>query len=189
MHGRVLDVGCGELFYQQLIARLVNEKKIEYHGLDPDKEALARLRKTGISMTVHNQEVESFQCDPGYFDYVLMLRSINHFRSLQTTFDVITKALRNYGLLIIADCIPFALLRSSEKTRKAHASLKPRFEHYRNFTSQQVLEFVKGRNYPYVVNIHRPVMAKTANLWLIKLIKIDPTDTAKPSGENRWETP
>lgn len=173
MQGRVLDVGCGDLRYQHIIRDLVDKKKIEYHGLDPDRSALERLRASRIDMKIHLMDIEEFDGEPGYFDYILMLRSINHFKDLAVTFRIIQKLLRNYGSLIIADCIPFALLRSASKAEQAHASMVPIFEHYRNFTSGQVLEFVRREKLPFVVNIHRPVLPKTSNLWLMKFIKID----------------
>lgn len=173
MKGRVLDVGCGDLRYQPIIAGLVEKGDIEYHALDPDREAMKRLRASGIKMTMHVGEIETFEWSPGYFDYVLMLRSINHFRDLGVTFQLVRRLLRNYGSLIIADGIPFALLRSSEKARQAHTALEPHFEHYRNFSSAQVLDFLRGRDLPFVINVHRPVLPKTSNLWLLKLIKIE----------------
>lgn len=173
MQGRVLDVGCGDLRYQGIIRELVQSRKIEYQGLDPDRSALERLRASGIEMKIHLMDIEEFSGEPGYFDYILMLRSINHFKDLSVTFNIIQKLLRNYGSLIIADCIPFALLRSKAKAQEAHGSMVPIFEHYRNFTSQQVLEFIRKEKLPFVVNIHRPVFSKTSNLWLMKLIKID----------------
>ena len=172
MRGRVLDLGCGDLRYQEIVAGLARAGQVEYHGLDPDGEALAKLRKADFPIKIYNQGVEEFSSEAGYYDYVLMLRSINHFRDLKKTFDVVTRSLRNYGQLIITDSIPMALLRSREKTAAARASLLPRFEHYRNFASQQVIEFLRTNKYPFVLNIHRPVMAKTSNLWLLKLIKI-----------------
>ncbi len=173
MQGRVLDVGCGDLRYQEIVRGLVQKGKIEYHGLDPDKSALERLRASKIDMKIHIMDVEEYDGESGYFDYVLMLRSINHFKDLSVTFRKIQKLLRNYGSLIIADCITFALLRSRQKADDAHQSMVPIFEHYRNFTSNQVLEFFRKEKLSFVLNIHRPVVPKTSNLWLMKFIKIE----------------
>lgn len=173
MKGRVLDVGCGDLRYQEIIGGLVAEGAVEYHGLDPDMEALNRLRESGIRMRIHTKGMEDFDCEKGYFDYIMMLRSFNHFYNLDRVFEVALNALRNYGILIMTDCLPFALLRSREKTSEARASLKPKFEHYRNWSSEQVLGFIRMRGLPLRVNIHRPVLPKTGNMWLLKLIKIE----------------
>jgi SAM-dependent methyltransferase len=173
MKGRVLDIGCGDLRYRDILHRLIDGGQVEYHGLDPDPEAIARLRASRLPARLHVMDIEEFDHPTGYFDYVLMLRSLNHFRDLERTFDLVTRLLRNHGNVILTECLPFGLLRSRGKTAEARQSLVPRFEHFRNWSSEQVLEFVRRGGYPFRVNVHRPVQPKTANMWLLKLIKIE----------------
>lgn len=174
MKGRVLDIGCGELRYRDIIGRLVAAGDVEYHGLDPDPEAIARIRESGIPARIHATDVEAFDGPAGYFDYVLMLRSLDHFRDVARTFDLVSRLLRVWGAVIVTECLPFGLLRSREKTTQARASLVPKFEHYRNWSSEQLLELLRSRGSPFRVNVHRPVQPRTANMWLLKLIKVEP---------------
>jgi organic radical activating enzyme/SAM-dependent methyltransferase len=173
MNGKVLDVGCGDLRYQDIIRKLTESNEIEYHGLDPDINAILRLKKSGIKMIMHNLPVEKFIFRHGYFDYVLILRSFNHFEDLDRTFEILCGLMRNNAQLIMADCIPFALLRSRKKISAARSSLVPQFEHFRNWDSEMVLEYLKSRKFSLRLDTHRKVSPKTSNQWILKMIKIE----------------
>jgi SAM-dependent methyltransferase len=177
IRGRVLDVGCGDLLYQDVVRDLVEAGRITYEGLDPDCGALDRLRASRIDMKIHAMDIEDFDGESGAFDHVLMLRSINHFKDLARAFRIAARLLRAGGTLVVADCIPFALLRSRAKAETAHASAAPLFEHYRNFTSEQFLEFLDRERLPFAVSGHRPIGPGTGNLWLVRLER---TDRASP---------
>ena len=83
-----------------------------------------------------------------------------------------TELLKDQGMLIMAECVPFGLLRSRQQTARARGAQGPGFEHYRNWSSEQVLEFVRKKGFPFKLNTHRPVRPGTSNQWLLKLIKI-----------------
>ena len=171
--GRVLDIGCGDLrFYRETAADLLERGKIEYHGLDVDKKALAELRRRHPQARVHESPIEDFSFRHGYFDYVFALRSLNHFHDLERAFTVMTDLLKDRGMLVMAECVPFGLLRSRAQTRRARRAAGPGFEHYRNWSSEQVLEFIRKKGFPLKLNTHRPVRPGTSNQWLLKFVKI-----------------
>ena len=180
LRGRVLDVGCGDQMYHEEMASLIAQGDIEYHGLDPDGEALDRIRSRGHGGTLYHGEIESFTFEPGYFDYVLVFRSLNHFRDMTQAFRVISKLMRVQGQMVLCDSPPFAMLRTPEQVSFADENAPVGHEHYRNWTSQQVVEFLK--RFPFRVDVHRPVSVKTSNQWILKLMRV-PDAASAPGGE------
>ncbi|MDH5492710.1 MAG: class I SAM-dependent methyltransferase, partial [Myxococcales bacterium] len=170
MRGRVLDVGCGEQPYRDIVAELIAAEQIEYHGLDPHLESLEAIRASGMGGTLYNQGVEQFECEEGYFDYVLGLRSLNHFNDMLEAFRVIARAMRVGGQLVLCDSPPFAMLRTPNQVRFADTNAPFGHEHFRNWTSEQVVEFLK--RFPFRVDVHRPVSSRSSNQWIVKLVRV-----------------
>ncbi len=170
MRGRVLDVGCGDQLYRDLIAPLIASGAVEYHGLDPDEQALQRLRDSGMGGKLQRCEIEHFEPPIGYFDYVLVLRSVNHFRDVRQAFHVIARALRVHGQLVVCDSPVYALVRTPAQVRYADTHAPVGHEHYRNWTSHQLLECVRAL--PLRVDVHRPVTVQTCNEWIVKLMRV-----------------
>ena len=176
MRGRVLDVGCGEQPYRNEVAALIAAGHIEYHGLDPDAAALDAIRKSGMGGTLHLGGVEGFEWEAGYFDHVLALRSLNHFLDMERAFAVIGRLMRVDADLVLCDSPPFAMLRTPHQVRHADTHAPVGHEHYRNWTSQQVVEFLK--RFPFRVDVHRPIDTETSNQWILKLMRV--RDEAQP---------
>ncbi len=170
MRGRVLDVGCGEQPYRELVQSLIAEERIEYHGLDPDEEALESMRAAGIGGTLHSSGIEDFEHEPGYFDYVLGLRSINHFRDMDRAFRNISRLMRVEGQLVLCDAPAFGMLRTGAQVRWADDNARHGHEHFRNWSSQQVVELLK--RFPFRVQVHRPVTAQTSNQWILRMVRV-----------------
>jgi SAM-dependent methyltransferase len=177
VQGRVLDVGCGELLYREELRRPIEAGRVEYLGLDPDEGALERLRSSGFPGAVRVGEIETFEPEPGAFDYVIAFRSLNHFRDVELAFRVITRALRPGGQLLLCDSPVFALLRTRAQVDLADRRAAGVREHFRNWTSYQVMELL--RRFPLRLNLHRPVTAETANQWSLKYIR-------EPDPGPRW---
>ena len=78
LRGRVLDVGCGEQLYRDELAPLVRSGAVEYHGLDPDEHSLADLATALPEGRYEVGGIEGFRAEPGSYDHVLCLRSLNH---------------------------------------------------------------------------------------------------------------
>jgi SAM-dependent methyltransferase len=183
LRGRVLDVGCGDLLYRDELASLIERGEIEYHGLDPDEGALERIRQLGSGGTLHHGQIETFSFAPGYFDYVLVFRSLNHFRDMTRAFEVMSKLMRVHAQMVLCDSPPFAMLRTRKQVEYADDNAPLGHEHYRNWTSHQVVEFLK--RFPFRVDVHRPVSAKTSNEWIVKVMRMPDGfgDGKAPEGE------
>jgi len=172
--GRVLDIGCGDMrFYKDIINDLLKREIIEYYGIDVDEKALERLKSDIPKAKIIKSTIEDFKFQTGYFDYIFSLRSLNHFYDMKRAFDKICDLLRNSGMVIIADTVVFALLRHYDKVLKVRRSKRPVFEHYRNWSSEQLIEFLRENNYPFKLDTHKPVRNGTSNQWIVKLMKIE----------------
>ena len=171
LRGRVLDVGSGDgRYHRERLKALIAGGAISYQALDPDGEALARLRDNGIeAKTLHAMQFESFEAEPGSFDAILCLRSVNHFHDLRATTARLCELLSPGGTLLLADGIPLALLRTPGQIARAHAEAPGIFEHFSNLSSQEVLEIMAPL--PLEVAAHHPVGPDRANLWLLMLRK------------------
>lgn len=169
LRGRVLDVGCGELLYREELDQLIAEGAVEYCGLDPDEETLEKLASSGFKGTLLQGEIEDFQAEASAFDYVLAFRSLNHFRDVARAFSVVTSVLREQGQLLLCDSPPFGMVRTREQVRFADTYARHGHEHFRNWTSHQVVALL--RRFPMRLNVHRPVTRETSNQWILKYLR------------------
>jgi SAM-dependent methyltransferase len=165
--GRVLDVGCGEQPYAAALAAAVRAGRVEYHGLDPDAAALETFRAKGVGGTLHRGTIEDFEAPTASFDVVLAFRSLNHFRDLPRAFGRIARLLRPGGTLVLCDAAPFAMLRTARQVTFADTHAPHGHEHFRNWTSEQVLAFLE--RFPFAVEAHRPVAPDQPAEWFLKL--------------------
>lgn len=179
IRGRVLDVGCGDQLYRDELRGLIDAGLVQYHGLDPDEQALERLRSSGMGGTLHHGTVEAFSWEPGYFDYVLALRSVNHFRDMERAFRNLASLLRVQGQFVLCDSVAYGLLRTSSQARYADQNAPVGHEHYRNWSSHQLVEF--ARRFPFRVDVHRPVSAQGCNQWIVKLMRIPDGAQGEPA--------
>lgn len=168
--GRVLDVGCGEQPYGDEIAEGIRTGRIEYHGLDPDEESLEKFRAKAVGGTLHQGTIEDFDWEDGYFDYVLAFRSLNHFHDMERAVGRIARLLRPEGMLYLCDSPPFGMLRTPKQVRYADENAPHGHEHFRNWTSHQLVDFLK--RFPFRLDVHRPVNAQTSNQWLVKVMRV-----------------
>jgi len=165
--GRVLDVGCGEQPYAAELAAAVRAGRVEYHGLDPDAQALAAFRAKGVGGALHHGTIEAFEAPAASFDVVLAFRSLNHFRDLPLAFGRIARLLRPGGTLVLCDAAPFAMLRTPRQVAFADSHAPHGHEHFRNWTSWQAISFLE--RFPFVVEEHRPVAPDHPAEWFLRL--------------------
>jgi len=170
LRGEVLDVGCGEQPYRQLLADLAGRGAINYHGLDPDAGALQRLRELGApGGQLHHGDVESFTGHEAAFDHVTGLRAVNHLRDLDRGLAVMVAALRPGGTLLLSDMTVYGLLRTPAQVGRADRRGGAHPQHFRNLTSQGCLDALAS--HPLELLEHRPVTRETSNEWFLLLRK------------------
>lgn len=170
LRGRVLDVGCGEGLYRELVQALIDRGAIEYHGLDPDAAALAKMRDAGVGGTLHHGEIETFDPGSGAFDHVLALRSPNHFRDLRAAFSSLSRLTREQGQVVLCDSVVYGLLRTQAQAAFADRNAPRGHEHWRNLSSHEVVAL--AAQFPFRLDVHLPVTADRCNTWIVKLTRI-----------------
>jgi MoaA/NifB/PqqE/SkfB family radical SAM enzyme len=159
--GDVLDVGCGEGPYEDVLAPLAESGTIRYVGVEPDPERAAALRARRPWAEVRQATVESLAPDTGdLFDHVLLLRSWNHLRDPDRALENLVAAMRPGAVLTIVDNVAFGLART--RTQAARAEGSPAgFQHYRN-------DDAAAACFPLAVLEQREITPETSNQWLVR---------------------
>lgn len=169
LHGRVLDVGCGEQLYRAEIAALLRSGALTYTGLDPDAESLARFREAIPEARLHLGDIEHFEDEPASYDHILSLRSLNHVRDLDEALARMARLLAPTGSLLLVETTPFAMLREATQVAAADRAPRAGHQHFRNLSSDDVLPFL-GRHRLRVVEHHR-ASCETSNQWILLLAR------------------
>ncbi len=160
LHGDVLDVGCGEGRYHDVIAARARDGVVRWTGLEPDAARADTMRARSPWAEVRVGEAESID-DVARFDHVVVLRSWNHLRDPGRAIGAMVRALRPGGTLLVVDGVAFGLLR--RRPPRAGGS----FDHYRNddagrahrlFSAHPLLELIQRRD----------VAAGTSSEWLLR---------------------
>jgi MoaA/NifB/PqqE/SkfB family radical SAM enzyme/SAM-dependent methyltransferase len=169
--GDVLDLGCGEGPYVDLLGPLAEAGTIRYLGVDPDPGAIARLRAAWPNANLRCSDGEQLELDADQsFDHVLILRAWNHLREPERVLERLLPRLRPGGTLTIVDNVAFGLARTREQTERAERS-RAGLEHYRNDTSADALRLLAPLASRFGLRPleHRSVAPSTSNQWLLRL--------------------
>jgi 2-polyprenyl-3-methyl-5-hydroxy-6-metoxy-1,4-benzoquinol methylase len=169
LRGRVLDVGCGEQLYQSQLAPLLRAGIVDYTGLDPDEQSLARLHAVLPQARFNAGGIEDFWDDPASYDSILCLRSLNHVRDVDEALARMARLLKPGGSLLLVECTPFALLRRAEQVAAADRAPRAGHQHLRNLASEEVLPLARRRSLRVVH--HHPAALKTTNEWILLLAR------------------
>jgi MoaA/NifB/PqqE/SkfB family radical SAM enzyme/SAM-dependent methyltransferase len=174
LSGRVLDVGCGEGPYDDILQPLVSGGQIRYLGIDPDAQKIAALRARRPWGELRVGDAESLAersdgtIDLAAVDHVLILRAWNHLRDPGKLLARLAE-LPPGATLTIADNVAFGLLRTALQARRAESSAARR-EHFHNHGSDDVLRLT--RDLPFELLEHRAVSPETSNQWLVRFRRL-----------------
>ena len=179
LEGRVLDVGCGEGPYDEVLAPRAQAGAIEWVGLEPDAAACARLRERRPWGEVRQGTAEDARLEPESFDHVLVLRSWNHLADPVVALTRLVSALRPGGTLTLVDNVAFALARTRPQARLAERSTAA-FEHHRNDDATAAARLVEQALATDVRLRLRPLERRdvgpgTSNQWLLRYERALPT--------------
>lgn len=166
LRGDVLDVGCGETRYAEVLEPLVGSRDVRYVGVEPSSEHARRFRERCPWAEVLNVPIESFALDEAAYDHVLVLRSYNHFRDPTTVLERLARSLRPGGTMLVVDNVAFGLVRTAEQSERGETS-DSEFEHYNNHESAEALRHVPTTLLD--IEEHHPVTASSSNQWLLLL--------------------
>ncbi len=168
--GRVLDVGCGEGPYDDVLGPAAREGRLRWVGLEPDAASCARLRARRPWGEVHEGTAETVELAPASFDHVLLLRSWNHLADPAAALARLLPALRPGGTILVVDNVAFGLARTRAHARRSEGS-RAVFEHHRNddaaAAASRVARVAEALDIPLHVRARRDVDAGTSNQWWI----------------------
>ncbi len=161
MRGRVCDVGCGDGRYFPVFTQVLEKGYVsEYVGVEPGKVTFPEVE----GMRQLKAHIEDAHLPEDYFDYVLAIRSYNHFYNLSKAFDTMHKILISGGSLFLVENVPFGMIRN--KSVALAYKTKPDFEHYRNHTLQEAVDVVTQSGFKVVETYHE--MEKGCNQWMLQ---------------------
>lgn len=167
LRGVVLDLGCGEGPYADVLGPLVASGEVVYIGLDPDPERVGRLRARWPGARVYVAEAEAPPEVMPPVDHVLLLRSWNHLRNPVRVLETFAGLLRSGGTLTVVDNVVFGVVRARSAARLAEGSSAV-FEHYRNDGASEA-HAVVVRVAPWLTLLQRrDVGPTTSNQWLLR---------------------
>jgi SAM-dependent methyltransferase len=161
LRGDVLDVGCGEGRYHDVIAPRALGGVLRWTGLEPEAARADAMRKRSPWAEVRIGEAEAIE-DVARFDHVIVLRSWNHLRDPDRAVRAMVRALRPGGTLLVVDGVAFGLLRRQSERWKRGPSA---WEHYRNDDAARAHGLLSA--HPLVLMKRRDVAAGTSSEWLL----------------------
>ncbi|MGM0577867.1 MAG: radical SAM protein [Myxococcota bacterium] len=164
LEGDVLDVGCGDGRYGDVLGPLVESGRIRYRGLDPHAPTVESLRERWPWATLEVGRAEDLDLPPESLDHALVLRSWNHLERPRDVLTVLTKALRPGGTLLVADNVAFGLLRSPTQASRAETG-PSELEHFRNHSATQARALLEAL--PLTVEAFHEVGPRTSNQWVL----------------------
>jgi MoaA/NifB/PqqE/SkfB family radical SAM enzyme/SAM-dependent methyltransferase len=165
LRGDVLDLGCGEAPYADVLAPLIAAGTIRYFGVEPDENRVEALRQSLPGAHLRVGVAEDLDLGDQRFDHVLLLRSWNHLRDPDAVIASIAKHLRPNATVIVVDNVAFGLVRAREQAARAEGG-RAEFEHYRNDTA--TLAHARFEKLGWSALDRAEVSPATSNQWLLR---------------------
>jgi MoaA/NifB/PqqE/SkfB family radical SAM enzyme/SAM-dependent methyltransferase len=168
LEGRVLDVGCGESHYRDLLRTQVEAGRIEYFGVEPDAELAAEFASSCEWAHVSPVRVEDLVLENESYDHILILRSYNHFEAPDEVIERLSWALKPGGKLLVVDNVAFGLVRTKHQAHRGERGPSA-FEHFRNHSGKDARALIRVArlNLKQSVDIERD----GSNQWLLHFEK------------------
>lgn len=163
--GRVLDLGCGDAPYRDVLEPRAREGHIEYTGVDPDRARIEALRGAWPWARLEVGIGEDLPFEGERFDHGLVLRSWNHLRDPHRAIFGLLTRLRPGGTLLVVDNVAFGLARTRRQVTRGEAS-SAELEHYRNDGAPEAHRVLAAFGLEELER--RDVAAATSNQWLLR---------------------
>jgi MoaA/NifB/PqqE/SkfB family radical SAM enzyme/SAM-dependent methyltransferase len=162
--GDVLDVGCGQGRYEDVIAPRARQGLVRWVGLEPDAERAAAMKRRAPWAEVRVATAEGLE-DVARFDHALVVRSWNHLREPGRAMAAVVRALRPGGTLLVADNIAFGVLcrRPAPAARREHGL---EWEHYRNDDADRADAVLRGHALELLAR--KDVTAGSSSEWWLR---------------------
>lgn len=166
IEGAVVDVGCGEGRYGELIAARLDAGAITYEAFDPDPARIDAVRRRHPEARAWVGTDAAWSPAPESLDHVLVLRSWNHLPDPPGFAAKARAALRPGGAITVVDDAAFGLARTRPQATRAEGS-SAAFEHYRNDTARDAARAFDAAAWETLES--RDVGPGTSTLWLLRL--------------------
>ncbi len=165
--GAVLDVGCGDGPYGDVLAARARDGAITYVGIDPDERRVEALRARWPWADLRVASAE----DPIELevDHALVLRSWNHLRNPVRAIETFADVIRPGGTLTVVDNVAFGLVRGRSHARVAERGPAV-FEHMRNDTAAEAHARIAEASKRFELVERREVSRETSNQWLLRYV-------------------
>jgi MoaA/NifB/PqqE/SkfB family radical SAM enzyme len=164
LRGDVLDVGCGEGRYEDLLGPMAHRGELRWVGLEPDPARAAAMRERAPWADVRVGEAEGLS-DEGRFDHVLVLRSWNHLPEPRRAAEALVRALRPGGTLLVVDNVAFGLLR---RRAPRDPDDKARWEHFRNDDAGRAHAVLTSQAAGIELIERADIVPGSSNQWLLR---------------------
>lgn len=167
--GDVLDLGCGEGPYDDVLGPAAKAGRVRYLGVDPHADLVALgARRPWAELMAGDAESVPLERT---FDHVLVLRSWNHLREPAAVVRRVLAALRPGGTFLVVDNVAFGLARTRTQTTRAERG-PAGFEHYRNDDAARAARTIEQAAEGALGLVERlDVAPGTANQWLLRYRK------------------
>lgn len=162
LRGDVLDVGCGEGRYEDVVEPRARQGLVRWVGLEPDASRVAAMRVRAPWAEVRQGEAEDVN-DEGRFDHVLVLRSWNHFHDPLRAARALARSLRPGGTLLVVDNLAYGLLRRRPPKDPGPGAV---WEHYRNDDAGRAHAVLS--ELPLELVERTDVVPGSSNQWLLR---------------------
>ncbi len=168
--GALLDLGCGEAPYLDVLRPALVAGKLRYLGLDPDPAALASLAPRLHGLPAELLPGPAAATPDRRFDHLTILRSWNHLPDPAADLTHLLPRLRPGGTLTVVDNLGFGLARTPAQTRRGEQS-SARWEHHRSDDAAKaharILAAAATCGVPLTRGLHHEVGPGTSNQWLL----------------------
>ncbi len=168
--GELLDLGCGEAPYLDVLRPALVAGNLRYLGLDPDPDALASLAPRLHGLPAELLPGSAAATPDRRFDHLTILRSWNHLPDPAADLAHLLPRLRPGGTLTVVDNLGFGLARTPAQTRRGEQS-SARWEHHRSDDAAtahaRILAAAAACGVPLTLDRRHDVGPGTSNQWLL----------------------
>ncbi len=170
LEGDILDVGCGETLYADVLGERARAGSVRYTGVEPHAGACAAFRSRNDWGEIINAPIEDFDLEPARYDHVLVLRSYNHLADPAKTLRDLAMSLRPGGTMLVVDNVAFGLVRTEEQRERAETG-DSEFEHFNNDDSEAAMANMPSD----LLNLaeHLRVSPESSNQWVLRYRRVN----------------
>lgn len=168
LQGDVLDLGCGEAPYADVLAPMIAREQIRYVGVEPDESRLVALRQRlpgAVLQAGVAEDLDRVLPEGARFDHVLLLRSWNHLHAPDQAVAAIARRLRPGATVMVVDNVAFGLVRARAQAERAEHG-RAGFEHYRNDDAN--LAHARFESLGWSLIERADVGPETSNQWVLR---------------------